>query len=264
GEDDLVIFGDNDNTEALFWDPHDSNFNAEAVLSGGGNDTLYGSADGDELLAGGAEDDTFHISWVSPGTMPTVVWGGTGADRIEFSMSNFGGWGSVHDFGGNRKSGPWSFASDFSWTTGQFESLGIAVVDVENLNDDSFHTFDLNELGVQFGADWAEFDVVLLNPDANDQIFFEMPDLSMIQVGTTTSSFYGYTTTIEEATFGADGLPVPFYAERVVSNYDLQLGGSTIEVQSAGSDLADVYRNDGGIWFTKLTTWRVSMAGTMH
>lgn len=245
-DNDVARFDDGGGLDQLIWDARNSNFEAEAVLGGSGDDTFFASSAGGELFSGGNGNDTFSVSWVSSSNSPTVIWGGDGADNILFSMSEYGGWASVHDTsGGSASSGPGTAISDFSWTTGRHESLGIAIVNVENLNEDNFQTFDYANLEVQFGADWAEFDVILLNPDAADAVSFEMPDNTIIDVGTVVSA-RGHIAPIETIT-SPDGLfENPFHIDRVVDNYDLELGGQVVSIQAAASDVGDVYLDSSG------------------
>jgi Ca2+-binding RTX toxin-like protein len=243
---DVAVFDDEDGTEDLIWQPG-TNFDVEAVVGGSGNDTLYSSEAGGDMLAGGDGDDVFILPWLSSNDSPTVVWGGGGNDTIKFSMEDYGGWSEVQGSGGIFGGGSDSpFFSHLQWTTGQHEALGIMIVTVDDLTEQNFHLFNTDSLGLN-AAFWSEIDLVLLNPDEGDTIQHEMPGggfsglpSGYLTMGTETAvdpDGNSYTT-VREGTYDS-------YYDRYVDNYQLSLGGYSGVVQSAGSDIEEFYYEDG-------------------
>lgn len=266
GDHDVAIFDDqmeeNGVPDDLVWDARNSNFNAEAVLGGGGNDTIYGSADGGNILAGGEGDDTFYIPWITNDVNPTVVWGGGGADEVRFTFSEYTHVASQVDTSGQLGLGSDSpFYSPMQWDSGQHEALGVLVVDVPDITPDNFHLFSLAELG--YGDNLlAEFDVVLINPDGLDRISYELPDLFDgpppveyftigVEAATYTTNPFGNFPGVTGSAYTTSSLPpigVDGYAisgGQVVSTYGLSIGGDTVEAFSAGTNYYYDFGDDG-------------------
>jgi Ca2+-binding RTX toxin-like protein len=112
----------------------------EVVVGGESGDNLSTDGSTETHLAGLDGNDTFNIQ--AGGGAPTIVWGGSGSDTISISSGG--------------------------------DPVGIMVVNVSNLDADSFTRFDLTQIqGIGGGVDWSQIDVVVLNPDGADQFFID-------------------------------------------------------------------------------------------
>lgn len=125
--------------------------NIAALLGSAYNDTLTSSGDKVEILAGGAGDDIINVE-VS-GHSPTIVWGGEGADRIQFASNGL-------------------------------HAVGILAVTVNGLTEENFHFFDLDMLGLGDSFDWSTIDAVVINSENSDSIWIDG-----VQQGVSTQEF---------------------------------------------------------------------------
>jgi Ca2+-binding RTX toxin-like protein len=110
----------------------------EAIVSGFGADDITSDGSTIRLIASGDGDDIINV--VGGGGAPTIVWGGAGSDTISVQMSQ------------------------------NLDPVGILVVNTSNLTEENFHLFDLESLDMGSSFDWGAIDVVLVNPDAQDEV----------------------------------------------------------------------------------------------
>ena len=119
---------------------------AMEVLSGGsGADTITMSGSDSLMAAGGDGDDVFNLN-ANNNEGLRFVWGGDGADVINFAVD---------------------YAVE--WFDRQ---VGILVVNVIGLTVDSFATLTPDMLGLD-GINLSKIHCIILNPDANDQVQFD-------------------------------------------------------------------------------------------
>ena len=140
----------------------------EVAIGGTGNDTItMGDSEDTLMAAGGDGDDLITVSY-GFGQGPRVVWGGDGADVINLSF-------------------------DTSSYTGQQDwRAGIMVAEVEGLTESNFADFDLSMLNVGSAFDWSQIDVLIINPDEDDQIQINSDPIRTAQGS---MDFIGYTVT---------------------------------------------------------------------
>jgi len=147
-----------DSIKVDLWDTSLSTDNVSRVEGFVGSrfgDSFKGSEGGGEWFAGGGGEDKFIITGRGSSEMPTVVWGGDGADTITVSSTEFEvGVTSPTD----------------SQALGQ---IGIVMVDAPNLTEENFSDLDFDSLGFGAGFDWSAIDLILLNHEGHDTIQYE-------------------------------------------------------------------------------------------
>ncbi len=173
-----------------------NNYNSVEVLIGGSSGEAFTHSGQLSYLAGGAGADTF----VSDGTGTMVVFGGEGADQIQF------------EHGAN-----------------------ILTISVDGLTEGNFHALDLSDPEIYNGVDFTAFDVVVINPDEDDELFYrdletgepvQLNDMGMsdgsatfeLEEWATQGSFEDFNQTdvlvaSNEITFGVEALPLADFAE---------------------------------------------------
>ena len=242
--------------DVMIWDSRDASFDAEVIIGGGADDIIYASAEGGELVAGGEGNDNLYIPWASSedDSMPTIFWGGEGDDIVHFSFA--------YDHIDNLLEDDGFSITAPNWGEGNIQSMGIMVVNVDNLNEENFGLFDLEDLGLGPDFDWSLIDLVLLNPDQGDRIVQEVSEAST-PLDTPTNSeelisgapIFEYQIGVEEF-IGPDGVPwntpsvgftdpeaAHYGTSPVVGDYQLEFGGETLTVTAAGATYHFVYED---------------------
>ena len=135
----------------------DSFSNIEAVNGSVYDDEFFSTGTKVEIFSGGAGDDIFNVS--VGGRAPTIIWGGDGADTVAITSSAYA------------------------------EAAGILVVTCDNITEENFHLVDLESLGFGDDFDWTAIDVVIINPDASDEISL---DGEVIKIVNQTMTYLDY------------------------------------------------------------------------
>ncbi len=200
----------------------------EVVVGGAGADnfTLNGLGSSVQMVAGGGGVDTFAIN-IAPASGPVVIWGGEGADRFEILKGD----GSSEDY----------------------PPLGIVTANVEGLTADNFADFDIGMLGFGAGFHWDMIDLIVLNPDAEDQFHVNGRRIGAENgtvrieglfpgAGYEEEMLLVYKEELPEEEPPAEGLPEEEPEYYAVGNFSVDfLGAGVIDVQTSVGVITETY-----------------------